>query len=227
MSEEKRDIIRRIPLEQFGYIDVPISIDLSKTPEEIYMEASDIEHGLDAYKQAFWDMIHEKKIERESQSAAETEANEAKRIEAHKKAVEDIVKNEPDAVKAKKAEFGDMIDDMGAAALIYKEREMAKEPEEHTTAQATLVAPKFPESMKFFQQKFGWSLYTDESAVEPILKWVLSVPMADRGRKTANPKASDKGNAIWNLNDKEKAFITDEAKRQGTVVQVELKKEEK
>lgn len=202
--------IRRLVLEQFGYIDVELELDLTLSEEEAYEKARTIERNLDAYKSAFWDLMKEKKAERLDQRAQEEKQSEAQRIEELKDKVVKLIESDPEAIKAKIAEFGGMIDENAAAALILKESESP--PESTTTKQA--AAPALPDTMTFFKSKFGWSLYTDISALDDILGWLVSVPKDKRHRKTAEPKKSNNSKAIY-VNDAEKKIIEDEAKRQG------------
>lgn len=205
--------VRRLVLEQFGYIDVDLELDMGLEPDQIYEFAMKFERNLDAYKGAFWDLMKEKKQDRLDREAQAEKEAEKQKVEDLKEQIKHLIENEPDAVKAKLEEFNHMIDETTAATLILKDREEPAPSAPTKTAQK--AAPKFPETMTFFKGKYGWTLYTDVSSIQPLLDWLLSVPMEERGRKTAQPKLNKTGKGIY-CNDKEKAIIEAEAQRQGT-----------
>lgn len=215
MSEKEFDLAtRRVPLEEHGYIEFQfrIAIDLDLPPKEMYAEATRLEHVIDAYKQAFWDLQKSKKAEREAEKEKQVQAQEAQKVEDRKQLITELIASEPEAVKAKMADFGGLLDEPAAAALLLKEREVSKEP---TSGAPREGAPSLPDTGTFFKGKYGWSLYTDPEAIGEIREWLLSIPMEDRGRKKPDlPQISENKKALF-VNAKEKAIYKAEAESQG------------
>lgn len=204
--------IRRLVLEQFGGIDVELELDLNLSPDQMYEKATKIERALDAYKSAFWDSMKAKKAARLGKQAEKDKLGELEKADKMKAEIATLIENEPDVVKAKVTEFNGLIDEKSAAALIIKERTTPAKPEAKD-------APAFPDTMTFFKTKYGWALYTDPDKQDSILAWLISIPKEERGRKTADPKKSNNGKAIY-CNDKEKALVETEAKNQNKRVNV-------
>ena len=210
---EKTKTIRRLVLEQFGYIDVEIELDLSLEPDQMYEFATKTERNLDAYKSAFWDLMKEKKATRLEKEASKAQEKEKETIQDAKAAVAKLIADEPDVVKAKVDEFNGLIDESAAAALILKDRSTPAEAPVQTGVRSP--APTFPDTMTFYPgKKGGWACYTDIAVIDGLVSWLVSIPDAERGRKTAQPKKSNNGKCFY-CNDKEKAIVDAEASKQG------------
>jgi len=209
------EVVRRLVLEQFGYIDVTLEIDLSLESDQIYEFAMKVERNLDAYKAAFWDLMKEKKQDRLERKAQKEKEAEKQKVENLKARIAELIEKEPDVVKAKLEEFNYMIDETTAATLILKDRDGPEEPKSASSG-SQISPPTFPETLTFFKGKYGWSLYTDVALVPKIGDWIRSMPPHKHGRKNPElPKISNNGKALY-VNDKEKAIIETEAQRQGS-----------
>ena len=240
--EQLPEIIYRVPTEQYGYgeIHVPIRWEDFTGTESVKKVAAAILNIADAIREEAERRAKKRKqAEAEERAQAREEAIEKER-EERVETIDKFIKDNPDAVAAKRKELGEeVVNDKAAAMILIKEAEMKATPPKKphfkakTKAASASVdvsdAPSMGDSdktVRFYKGEYGWSFYpyrgdeADTDDVARIFDWLIEIPMEMRHRRTKRYPAISKNGKYIMCNEYEKDFLTQAAAHQGCTVEV-------